>query len=102
MDKAVKSQWKSVVVHDANDLEHWLETARDVDAWFARLSGHAPVDVQDLESYWNGLRSIADHPLSELVFTASRDEEIAAVTKWLAGAPSSFFMRASGLSDGDS
>src|SRR5450759_626847 len=49
-EKAETSGWRSVIALDANDLEHWLETAPDIDAWFTRLIGHVTPGVHDLES----------------------------------------------------
>ena len=98
--KAANSGWRGVVALDANDLEHWLEVARDVDVWFTRLTGHASPGVEDVESYWKAVQSIAEFPLDPSVFTASREPEIAVVNNWLSGPPSSLFMQSSGLSDG--
>lgn len=98
--KAANSGWRGVVALDANDLEHWLEDARDVDVWFTRLTGRASPGVQDVESYWKAVQSVADFPLDPSVFTASREPESAVVNNWLSGPPSSLFMQSSGLSDG--
>ena len=99
-DKKAVSHWKDILVHDGNDLEHWLDIAPDVDIWFSRLIGHAVEGVQDLGSHWDALRLIADPSLIPLVFITSREQEVAAVGKWLAEPASSLFMRTSGLSDG--
>jgi hypothetical protein len=86
-DKRSKSQWRDVVVLDANDLEHWLEIAPAVDVWFTRLTGRVPQGAQDLQSYWNTVRSIAEYPLTPSVFTVSREAEVAEVQKWRTGPP---------------
>jgi hypothetical protein len=86
-DKRSKSQWRDVVVLDANDLEHWLEIAPAVDVWFTRLTGRVPQGAQDLQSYWNPVRSIAESPLTPSVFTVSREAEVAEVQKWRTGPP---------------
>jgi len=98
--KAAISKWREIHVHDGNDLEHWMETAPDIDIWFSRLIGHAPAGVQDLSSYWNALRRIADPSLSAAVFTASREDEIERISKWLSEPPTSLFMRTNGLFEG--
>ncbi|MFL5329984.1 MAG: hypothetical protein ACJ8C4_13850 [Gemmataceae bacterium] len=97
--KAAGSNWRQVRVLDVNDLEHWLDTAPDVDIWFARLIGKAPSGVQDITSYWNSIRLIGENPLTEAVFTTSRDEEINVLQDWLGGSPSALFLRSSGLTD---
>jgi len=99
-EKKAISHWKAVVVHDGNDLEHWLEIAPEIDIWFSRLIGKAPTGVRDLGSYWDSLRLIAEPALSAAVFMASREPEVTSVTKWLSDPASSLFMRTSGLSDG--
>jgi hypothetical protein len=98
--KRATGDWRDVKVLDANDLEHWLEIAPAVDVWLAKLTGRATDGVQDLQSYWNAVRSLAEHPLTPSVFTASREPEIGAVRQWLAGQPSSLFMKTYGLADG--
>ncbi len=97
--KAKQSSWRDVAAYDANDLEQWLESATDIDLWFAQLTGRANQDIQDLDSYWLSVRSIAEHPLTESIFTVSREDEIASVKKWLSSPPASFFMRTNGLTD---
>ena len=99
-EKAGKSSWREIHVHDGNDIEHWLEIAPDVDVWFSRLIGRAPRGVKDLDSYWEALRLIASPTLAPSVFTASRETEGAAVEQWLSGPASSLFMRTSGLAEG--
>lgn len=92
--------WRDVVVLDANDLEHWLELAPAVDIWFSRLTGRATDGVQDFQSYWKSIQALAEYPLKPSVFTASREPEIAAIRKWLAGPADSLFMKTYGLTDG--
>lgn len=99
-DKRSKSAWREVIALDANDLEQWLEVAPAVDVWFTRLTGRVSQGVQDLPYYWNTIRGIAEFPLTPSVFTASREEEIATVRKWLAEPPNSLFMRTHGLNEG--
>jgi hypothetical protein len=98
--KRTTTNWRDVVVLDANDLEHWIETAPAVDVWFTKLTGRVPHGVQDLESHWNAIRGIAEFPLTPSVFTASREPEVAIVRKWLAAQASSVFLRTHGLYDG--
>ncbi len=95
-----KSEWQDIIVHDANDLEHWLEIAPAVDVWFTRLTGRFSQGVQDLQSYWNAVRSLAEFPLNPSVFTASRDVEIATIYNWLSQPPGSFFLSTHGLTEG--
>ncbi len=92
--------WRDVVVLDANNLEHWLEIAPAVDIWFSRLTGRATEGVQDFQSYWKSLQALAEYQLKPSVFTVSREPEIAAVRKWLAGPADSLFLKTYGLTEG--
>jgi hypothetical protein len=94
------SGWRGVIAYDANDLEHWLEIAPAVDVWFTHLDGRVSAGVQDLQSYWKALWSLAEHPLTPAVFTGSREPEITAVRKWLGSQPESLLMKTYGLTDG--
>lgn len=98
--KAAHSSWRTVLALDANDLEHWMEAAPDIDRWFTRVTRYPTSQIQDLESYWITIQSIADTALAASVFTASRELEIATVKKWLSGPAASLFMKTSGLTDG--
>ncbi|MCA9008678.1 MAG: hypothetical protein KDB01_02975, partial [Planctomycetaceae bacterium] len=97
---ATNEGWKSVVVHDSNDLEHWLDLARDVDAWISHQTRQVPSGVQSLEQYWGSLRLIAKHLLLPEVFTASRETERQSITAFLGRSPDSLFIRTASLSDG--
>lgn len=99
-EKAAAAGWKNVVAYDGNDLEHWLEMARGVDAWISTLTRRLPQGLQSLETYWQGLSAIAAHTLAPQVFVASRDSEVAEVLRWLSGQPDSLFMRTASLNDG--
>jgi hypothetical protein len=98
--QAKTSGWRDVIAYDANDLEQWLEIAPAVDVWFTHLDGRVSEGVQDLQSYWNALRSLAEHPLTPAVFTGSREAEIAAVRRWLESPPTSLLLKTYGLSNG--
>jgi len=92
--------WKGVVVHDSNDLEQWLDLARDIDAWISQETKQIPSSVQCLGQYWKSLRSIGAHKLSPEVFTTSRESEIQSVEQFLNRNPDSLFIRTPSLSDG--
>jgi hypothetical protein len=99
-EMALKGGWKNVVVHDSNDLEHWLDLARDVDAWISRETHQLPTGVQSLELYWKSLSHIAANVLRPDVFTISRESEIQNVEHLLNQEPNSLFIRTPSLSDG--
>ncbi len=95
-----KCQWKDVRVLDANDLEHWLERAPSVDVWLATEIGLRPAGVLDPNRYWQSLSSIADVPLSSLVFLASRESICKKLQEFLNNPPASVFLKSSGPRDG--
>jgi hypothetical protein len=89
-----------VLAYDANDLEHWLDLVRGVDAWISTLTRRLPQGLRSIEEYWRGLSAIAAHTLSAQVFIASRDSEVAEVYTWLGGQPDSLFVRTASLNGG--
>jgi hypothetical protein len=99
-ERASQSDWRGVLVYDANDLEHWLDIAPNVDIWFSHLTNRVPSDVQDIGFYWASLRAISDPPLAPLVFLNSRDAQIEVVRKWISDPADSLFVQTDGLTDG--
>jgi hypothetical protein len=99
-EKSEKPEWASISVLDANDLEHWLEIAPDVDVWLSHLMGRVSEGVEGLEAYWKRLRAIAETPLLPSVFTVSREEEMGSLRKWLVEPADSLFIQTDGLTDG--
>ncbi len=86
--------WKDVRVYDSANLEEWLEIAPTVDAWIARLLGHRPDGVSDIEEHWANLSSLTEPSLKPEVFLTSREEEIKSVEEWLKKSPSSLAFEA--------
>jgi hypothetical protein len=87
-DLSKKAEWKEVRAYDADDLEQWLENAPAVAAWFSRLVGTRPEDVDDVESRWNAIAESATKQLKPQVFLVSRDESVKHVNEWLGKQPS--------------
>ena len=77
--------WKDVRVYDSANLEEWLETAPGVDVWFARMIGLNPEGAGDVDGHWANLASLSDPPLNPGVFFATREQQVNALKKWLAG-----------------
>lgn len=98
--RSQKGGWKNVVVLDSNDLEHWLDIARDVDAWISHETSQIPSGVQGLDNYWKSLSRISTNVLTPEVFTTSRETEIQSVDHLLNREANSLFIRTPGLSDG--
>ena len=80
--------WKDVRVYDSESLEEWLEIARGVENWLARMLGLRPEGVVDLEGYWQSLSASTNPSLPASVFLTSRDKTVNMLTEWLGSAPS--------------
>ena len=80
--------WKDVRVYDSESQEEWLEIARGVENWLARMLGLRPEGVVDLEGYWENLSASTNPSLPARVFLTSRDQTVNKFTEWLGSAPS--------------
>ena len=94
-DKKNLNIWKDVRVHDSQNLEEWLETAKGVDTWLARILGIKPDGAIDLEGYWENLSASTNPSLAAQVFLTSREQTTNQFTEWLASAPSVLAFEAS-------
>ena len=86
--------WKEVRVYDSTNLEEWLETARAVDLWFARVLGRRPTGIADITKHWENLSALTDPSLRPEVFLTSRDEQRITLAEWLKGGPSAIAIEA--------
>lgn len=87
-DQSKKAEWNEVRAYDSDDLEQWLEIAPTVAAWFSRLVGTRPEDVDDIESRWNAIAESATKQLKPQVFLVSRDKSVKQLGEWLGNQPS--------------
>ncbi len=99
-EKKRTSDWKDVIVLDANDLEHWLDQAPAVDVWLSTLMGRRPSGVIDLDRHWQALANIADHSLQPTLFLTSRESAIESIRQFLQQPASSAFLRSEGWDGG--
>ena len=79
--------WANVVALDGDDLVHWLEACPAVAQWLSVRIGRRPEGIRNLEDAWAEWIRATDTPLTPSVVMASRDEDQAAVLKWLRGPP---------------
>jgi hypothetical protein len=86
--------WKEVRVYDSANLEEWLETARAVDLWFARVLGRRPIGAVDISEHWDNLADLTNPALQPQVFLTSRGDLRKRLTGWLQGSPSIFALEA--------
>lgn len=72
------SEWKDIVIIDANYLEEWLESCYSVAVWFSNIIGKNLGNYTSLEQYWNDMVKTTNPVLKKEFFlygrTAPRDE----------------------------
>lgn len=67
-----EGRWRDVRAYDADDLEHWLESALPVHMWFSRLVG-LPVDgADDALTFWEAYIASTQPELSADLALAGR------------------------------
>jgi transcriptional regulator with XRE-family HTH domain len=80
--------WRDVRVIDGNDLVHWLENYPAVAQWLAVKIGRRPQGLRNVEEAWAEWIRATVTPLSADIVLTDRDEDGAAVLKWLKDSPS--------------
>ncbi len=93
-DKRMFGIWRDVWVHDADDLETWLELAPAVHAWISRLLGKDPGDIQALDTFWTDWREATQPPLSAELLISGRDEAAERIVHHLQRLPGVLTVRA--------
>jgi transcriptional regulator with XRE-family HTH domain len=76
-------KWAEVRALDADDLVHWIELFPAVGAWLATILGKRPAGVRQIDEVWREWSCSTRRPLSEDLMLAGRDEQSAAVLRWL-------------------
>lgn len=99
-DKKKISEWKSVRVLDANDLEHWIELCPAVDVWFSTSTGRRPEGLQDLSTRWASISRISSVELRPELLLVSREESVERLFRWFNEAPDSLTLRSGTIEDG--
>jgi hypothetical protein len=84
-EKRASGIWRDVQVHDADDLETWLELAPAVHIWISHLLGKDPGGTQALDTFWMDWREATEPPLSAGLVVAGRDEAARRITNQLQG-----------------
>ena len=84
-DKRASGIWRDVRVHDADDLETWLELAPAVHTWISCLLGKDPGGTQALDTFWMDWREATEPPLSVGLVIAGRDEDAQRIANQLQG-----------------
>jgi hypothetical protein len=84
-EQRAKAVWKEVLVYDADDLVDWIECHPGVGQWLACRIGKRPKDMQSLGEIWEDWSGATQTPLSTELARIGRDEDAAAVLRWLSG-----------------
>jgi hypothetical protein len=93
-DKRVSRIWHDVWVHDADDLETWIELAPAVHVWISRLLGKDPGDTRALDTFWMDWREATEPPLSTELIVTGREEAAQRIATQLQGPPGVLTVRA--------
>lgn len=80
--------WKEVRVYDADDLEHWLERARGVHAWFSATLGKDPYEAESLETWWESWSQATAPPIPPDLLLSGRATATEKVQTHVQQAPS--------------
>ena len=86
--------WADVRALDADDLVHWIEIFPAVGAWLAAILAKRSIGIRQIDEAWREWACSTRWPLSENLVLAERDEQSAAVLRWLYGRPSVLAVRA--------
>jgi hypothetical protein len=81
--KRSEGKWKDVRAYDGTDLVHWIECFPAVGQWLATYLQRRPPGVQQLEEIWTEWSRATERPLTPQLIMSERDENGAAVLRWL-------------------
>ncbi|WP_313912727.1 hypothetical protein [Tahibacter sp.] len=82
-----ENQWRDVQAYDATDLIHWIEQTHAVGLWLACAIGKRPPGTLELVEVWEEWSEATATPLTEDLVLSDRDQDAAAVLRWLRGPP---------------
>lgn len=91
--------WREVRVYDADDLIHWIEQTPVVGLWLATRLGKRPTGTRELEEIWEEWSLATQWPLTEDLVLSDRDQDAAAVLRWLRGEPSVLSLQATTMDE---
>lgn len=82
-EKRAEGIWKDVRAYDGTDLVHWIEQYPAVGQWLATALGKRPPGVRQLEELWSEWSLATQSPLPTDLILSDRDEDSAALLRWL-------------------
>ncbi len=81
-DRQKENTWSDVRVYDADDLEHWLETAPAIHLWISILLGKHPDGAEDLTSHWENWSAATEPAIPPDLVLAGREEVTGQIQRW--------------------
>ncbi len=99
-EQRAKGIWKNVLVYDADDLVDWIECHPGVGQWLAIRLGKRTRELKSLSDLWVDWSGATEVPLSAELTRIGRDEDAAAVLRWLSDpAPDPLFVQAESIEE---
>lgn len=88
------TDWKDIIIVDANYLEQWLEKCPSVSAWLANIIGKNIGNYTSIEDYWLDKTNTTIPILNQEFFLQGRDETVDNVLKWFRSTNNHLLLRA--------
>jgi transcriptional regulator with XRE-family HTH domain len=98
-EKKALGIWRDVVAIDGDDLVHWLERFPAVAQWLSVKIGRRPKGLRNLEEVWAEWVRATETPLTYDVVLTGRDDDQAAVLKWIRSGPQLLSIQAEALDE---
>lgn len=92
--KRAEGVWKDVRAYDGTDLVHWIELYPAVGQWLATALNIRPPGARQLDEIWLEWSLATEWPLPVDLILNDRDEDGAAVLRWLRGKHSALALQA--------
>lgn len=86
-ERRAEGIWRDVRVVDGDDFVHWIETYPAVAQWLAAKLQRRPAGLRNLEEAWAEWTNSTMPPLAEHILLTDRDEDAAAIQKWIKEVP---------------
>ncbi|MEA3198051.1 MAG: hypothetical protein QOF32_2103, partial [Gammaproteobacteria bacterium] len=86
--------WRDVKVYDGTDLVHWIELHPAVGLWLAKHLGKRPPGTRELDEMWEEWSLATQWPLTPELVLSDRDQDAAALLRWLRAEPSVYTLQA--------
>jgi len=93
-ERCAEGLWKEIRVYDGTDLVHWIELYPTVGVWLAAELEKHPSGVRQLKEVWEEWSLATQPALGEDLILSDRDEDSAAILRWLRAEASAMAVQA--------